>query len=149
MDTGTQTASTARPAGALNTTELVELLGETVKVRQLEYVGTMLQAIDDVNITGGGAKGITRYWAQPAVHRMQVAVALELAIDREWRRGSNLPVFARGIFEHEDTPPPDAWAIWKQQAVSYVLYSADIFLAIGKGAVVAEIPTLWKPEVGE
>jgi len=148
-----QRAASGKPVEApvpLTTTEMLAFLGETVSMRQLEYLGTMLQAIDSGEaVTGGGARGATRYWAQPAVHRMQVAVALEQAIGHEARGRSTLPTFARAVFESEDSPPPDAWAVWKSQAVSYVLYSADLFLAIGDGAIVVEVPELWTPEATE
>ena len=136
------------PAGTLATPELLEVLGHAIKPRPIEYLATELQEIDSVNITGGGAKGVTRCWAQPAVHRMQVAVALAQVVGAHTKH-SVLPSVARAAFECETDPPAPCWAIWKQQAVSYVLYNADVGQAVRPdGGVVAPIDTLWTPTEG-
>jgi hypothetical protein len=115
---------------AANTTfnkqQAADLLGITHKqARRLEDIFTVLDA--------------------DSIRMAQVAVALARAAGNVDTSLSSLPAIARAVL---GTPPglTPFHAIYKDSAVSYVVYRADLADHIGSGAVVAKIDRLYPEE---
>ena len=87
-------------------------------------------------------------WTDTNIRRFQVAVALAEPIKANAPNLSAFPAIVQAVFANYQDPEPDSWAVYKQQAVSYVRYRADLAGEVGAGAVVAHIDRLW-PEKEE
>lgn len=126
----------------LTTPELLEVLGDRVTRRQLYWA--MAQSLVHPDSVGTGQRA-TYAWDGDTIRRLQVAAALDHAVSRQRGHdgGSSVPSAIRAVFGHAASPAPRAWAVWREHAVSYVIYPADLFRVIGEGAVVARIEELW------
>jgi hypothetical protein len=122
--------------GVLTTSQVAELLGMSGDAGYRR----VYNAIHRLGLTE---------WTASNVRKLQVAAALaEACAQPGFRQASPFPELARAVFANIREPEPGSWAVYKESAVSYVLYRADLAGAVGKGAVVAEIDRLW-PETGE
>jgi hypothetical protein len=115
----------------LRTPELAEILTDA-SYRQVNRVAREL-------IPGYG-RAIALTPAQ--VHRFQVADALASPVQVA-ERLSPFPAIARAVFAYPHDPEAGTWAIYKEQSVCYVHYSADLARFIGKAALTAKIDRLW------
>jgi hypothetical protein len=72
----------------------------------------------------------------------KVAVALARAVGNQDTSLSSLPAMARAV--HANPPPAAPFhAVYRDGAVSYVIYPADLARTISDGAVVAKIDQLY------
>lgn len=120
----------------LTSTELQEALGDAVTDRQLQSIR------EDHGMTGG--RGYPTAWPAPTVRRLQVALALETAVSRLFRgRPSGLRALFDAVCDNDHDPKAPVWAVYRDGAVSYVYYPADVSRAVNDGGVVAKIERLW------
>jgi hypothetical protein len=136
-----QTAASDGQPDVLRTPQLAEALGlSDHTVRRLGRDYGLAEG-------GGGESRDAYHWPLPAIHRMQVAAALETVITDltrgHGRHRSTFSALLEAVVANREAPTAPTWAIYREGAVSYAWYPADVSRLVGSGAVVAKIEALW------
>ena len=136
-----QTAASDGQPDVLRTPQLAEVLG--LSDQTVRRLGRDYKLADG----GGGESRDSYHWSLPAIHRMQVAAALETVITDltrgHGRHRSTFSALLEAVLANGDDPTAPTWAVYRDGAVSYKWYSADVAPEVGSGAIVAKIETLW------
>jgi hypothetical protein len=126
----------------LRTTQLAEMLeigDHTLRRIARDY------GLGEEGGPGDDPRGHRYYWPLPAIHRLQVAAALETVVS-DLVRGkgrSAFPALLEAVLAVQEDPTAPTWVVYRDGAVSYVWYPADVSRLVGSGAVVAKIEALW------